>query len=169
MKSRSGFPPYPGSPALGSTRGTGFTLLEVLVAAIVGAIVVAAGMMAFVSASRMTRTKNLPGESEAAGYAQQTIEKYRNYIACDTAWFNATTCAPTAAMPTTAWTDDPLPLASTLPASSTSILKLGTAKRCFRVALGQPPNCVADASSPLACYDIEAQVCWDTDATCTCP
>ena len=142
----------------------GFTLLEALVAAIVGSIVVTAGMMAFVSASRITRTKNLPGKSEAASYAQQTIEKYRNYIACDTSWFTATTCAPTSSLPTV-WTPDPLPTdLSTV--GSGSILKLGTAKRCFKVS--QIPDCVPGLN-PIACYDVNAQVCWDDLTGCLCP
>ena len=124
-------------------------------------------MMAFVSASRMTRTKNLPGESEAASYAQQTIEKYRNYIACDSAWFydanNPGACAPTPALPTT-WTNDPLPDPSTV--GSGSILKLGTAKRCFMVM--HLPDCVPDATNPISCCDIDARVCWDDLTGCPC-
>ncbi|MBI3010979.1 MAG: prepilin-type N-terminal cleavage/methylation domain-containing protein [Candidatus Omnitrophica bacterium] len=140
-------------------RAAGFSLVEVLVASAVGAVVVGGSMMAFVAASRMMQTQNTPAFSEAAGYAQQTLEKYRNMIACDSPWFVAGTCLPSASLPTT-WTEDPLPLSGS--GGTESFLSTG-AKRCYRVT---SQDC--DGASGVGdCFAVEAQVCWN-GASCSC-
>ena len=82
----------------------GITLLEVLVAAVIATVVVGGAMTAFLSATKVSKVSS--EEAGSAAYAQQTIERFRNKIACrqstelatDT-WFDSA-CAP--AVPSTA-------------------------------------------------------------------
>ncbi len=74
---------------LSSQRGT--SLVEVLVGSLIGAVLVAGLMAAFLTALRITAVGQ--GNTEAAAFAQQTLERFRNMIACDLGWFDAT-CAP---------------------------------------------------------------------------
>ena len=139
----------------------GFTITEVLIASLIAAVVAGGTMMSFVTAARITRAKSNVGTAEASNYARETAEKYRNYIACDSPWFNATTCAPTGGLPTT-WQEDALPAPDPL-ANSESILIGGasrrfcvTAKDCDGGGVGGPGNC----------YAIQVKVCWGGSA---CP
>ncbi len=68
----------------------GFTLIEVVAAAVIGAVVAGGTLMAFVTAIRIhSRT----GATDVAFLLQQTLEKYRNHIACDDdLWFSTATC-----------------------------------------------------------------------------
>lgn len=67
-----------------------FTLIELVAAAVIGAVVAGGTLMAFVTAIRIhSRT----GATDVAFLLQQTLEKYRNHIACDDdLWFKTTTC-----------------------------------------------------------------------------
>ena len=143
---------------------TGFTLIEILAASILAAMVAGGTMSAFVTASRILQAKNAVGSAEASGYAQQTIEQLRNFIACDSPWFtNDAACTPSAALPT-AWQADPLPAAE---AGTRSILAT-TAKRCYRVL---PQNCDQpngiEASGSGNCFAVQVRVCWNGSA-CPC-
>ena len=88
---------------------------------------------------------------EASGYAEQTLERFRNMIACDTGgggeWFD-TTCAATA-LP--AGVADPLPIGSELPGGATRTHTVvpadcdgvGGVGDCFRVIVNvtwTPPS-----------------------------
>ncbi|MBI2495741.1 MAG: prepilin-type N-terminal cleavage/methylation domain-containing protein [Candidatus Omnitrophica bacterium] len=138
-------------------KAAGFSLVEVLVASVIGTVVVGGSMMAFVAASRMMQTQNTPAFAEAAGYAQQTLEKYRNMIACDSPWFNPATCAP---LPLNTWTEDSLPLPGS--GGTESFLSSGV-KRCYQVT---PQDC--DGTGGVGdCLKVEAQVCWN-GASCSC-
>ena len=88
------------------------TILESLMGAAIIGLVVAGTMAAFVTAIAIAR--NAIFATEGAAFAVQTVERFRNHIACDDAWFGAN-CGFAAAIP---WTADPLPggaLGSTLP------------------------------------------------------
>jgi hypothetical protein len=90
-------------------KGEGMTLFEIIVASVIGALVAGGTLMAFVTASRLSKIPTAPGPP----LAQQTIERFRNNIACDDPWFDPGTCqakvGPLPAMPL-AWTDDlPVP------------------------------------------------------------
>ena len=80
----------PQSPIRNGIRGV--TLAEVLVSAVVVAVLAGGTLLAFVSAVRISQ--RVPSTVEATSYAQQTLERYRNLIACDSAWFNPATCLP---------------------------------------------------------------------------
>ncbi|OGX41157.1 MAG: hypothetical protein A3C53_06335 [Omnitrophica WOR_2 bacterium RIFCSPHIGHO2_02_FULL_68_15] len=82
-----------------SRRTRGATLTEVLVASAIGAVLVAGLMATFLTALRIS--SHGQGNVEAASLAQQTLERFRNHIACDDSplaggWFDPTTCAAVA-------------------------------------------------------------------------
>ncbi len=108
-------------------------------------------MMAFVTAARISRAQSNPDMAEASGYAQQTVERFRNQVAADSTWL-LTNAGP-------AWHDDPLPP----PAGrgTESILKK-TPKRCYRVT--QETVVV-----PGDAYAVSAKVCWKDLTGCPCP
>jgi hypothetical protein len=88
-------------------------LLEVLAASVIGSLLAGGTLMAFVAAANIAKTASSGVE---AGYlAEETLEKFRNQIACDDVWFDPTTPECTvdaAALPTDQ--DDPLPSGSPL-------------------------------------------------------
>ena len=142
----------------------GFTLIEIIAAAAVAAVVAGGSMLALVAASRMMRQGDTPAIAEASGYAQQTIERFRNMIACDSSWFGPG-CAPRLNPPNadgmpTNWVEDQLPDRN--PANTESFLDLAaatpkTARRCYRVV---PRDCDADAAVG-DCFEIEMKVLWN--------
>ena len=82
----------------------GFTMLEVIVAAAIGALLAGGTMVAFMMTSKMSMDAS--NKSEAAYLTQQTMERFRNKVACDESrWFDAS-CKSTM---TGAWIDDPIP------------------------------------------------------------
>ena len=139
-------------------------MIEVLIAAAITAVIAGGALAAYVASSRMMGQQNSPASAEAAGFAQQTIERYRNMIACDSPWFNPATCTAGAGLPTT-WTSDALP--SSAAAGSESILQHTPApKRCYLV---QPlAACTAGAGTP-DCFQLQAKVCWGDYTQCPCP
>ena len=58
----------------------GFTLIEMLAAAVILAMLAGGTLMSFVTASRIASQNT--DRTEAGYLAQQTLEKYRNRIAC---------------------------------------------------------------------------------------
>ena len=73
-------------------RGT--SLIEVLVGSVIGAVLVAGLMAAFLTALRVSEHGG--GNTEAASLAQQTLERFRNEIACGPgSWFDVA-CNPSA-------------------------------------------------------------------------
>ena len=144
--------------AVMTRHAQGFTLAEVLVGSLIASIVAGGTMMALVTAARIANQSSSPEGAEANAYARETLEKFRNMIACDSPWFDPTTCAATAAMPTT-WQEDPLPPAGS--GGTLSILGPG-AKRCYQV---KSENC---AGAPGDCYVIQVQVCWRGTSACQC-
>lgn len=137
----------------------GLTLVEVLIASVIAAVAAAGTAAAFVAAARMTRAHSNPGTAEAAVYARDTAERFRDRVACDapTGWFTADAACTPAGLP--GWTSDPLPVA----AGTESILNNG-ARRCYRVT-SQDCDGVGGAGDCLA---MEVRVCWNGDFT-NCP
>lgn len=143
-------------------RANGFTLTEVLIAAVIGAVVAWGTASAFLAAARMMRAKNNSTLAEAASYAQQTLERNRNLIACGAPWFDPTTCAPT--LPT-GWQDDAFLEADDITpyaGGTESILNPPGAERRYCVT---PADCDL-ASGPGDCFKVEVRVCWNGTA---CP
>jgi len=132
----------------------GFTLVEVLVASVIASVVAGGTMMAFVTAARINSTQSNPEMTEASGYAQQTVERFRNLVANDATW-----SAWLVANADGVWHNDALPPPSGLPTDE-SILEKG-AKRCYRVT--QETVVV-----PGDAYAVSAKVCWK-ETGCLCP
>jgi prepilin-type N-terminal cleavage/methylation domain-containing protein len=135
----------------------GFTLVEVVVSSVIGAVVVGGTMAAFVAAGRMIRQSDTMAVAEATGFAEQTLERLRNMVACDSAWFQAP-CAPN---PPTGQVTDPLVTADGRPytGGTDSILQMGPVRRCYVVT----PACDGE------CFKVDVKVCWGDLTTCTCP
>ena len=66
------------------------TLIELTAAAVIGSLIAGATMMAFMTATKVSRQSSTQRDLMPA--AQETLEKYRNRIACDDPWFNPATC-----------------------------------------------------------------------------
>lgn len=88
----------------------GFNLVEIIAAAIIGALLAGGTMTAFVMTMKTSQAAS--AKSEATQLAQQTLERFRNEIACNNpAWFNPADCQP-GTLPSNA--ADPLPGTSVL-------------------------------------------------------
>jgi len=145
----------------GRRARAGFTLLEVLVAGVIMSVAAAGTMASLVAAARMVRQQNNTGTAEAAWYAQETAERFRNMMACDSAWFNPANCNPAGPMPV-GWTADPLPAPAGGPADQ-SILD-APARRCYRVT---PTDFGGAAGNDY--YRLDVRMCWNNDlVNCPC-
>ena len=114
-----------------SQQGT--SLAEVLVGSLIGAVLVAGLMAAFLTALRVSESGG--GNTEAASRAQQTLERFRNMVACDTGWFGGANCGAT---PPPADSADPLGGAlyggtRTYTVTSADCDGVGGAGDCFKV------------------------------------
>lgn len=89
-------------PALSAQRGT--SLVEVVVGSLIASVLVAGLMAAFLTALRISSVGG--GNVEASSLVQQTLERFRNRVACDDAWFNPVTCFASSLPP--ANSSDPL-------------------------------------------------------------
>jgi len=147
----------------GAQSEGGFTMVEVLVASVLASVVAGGTMMAFITAARISHEQSSPSIAEAGGYAQETVERFRNRVAASQAqdpafgdnWLTTTAGA--------GWTNDPLPP----PASggTESILGMGTgAKRCYRLTAAD-----CDGVPGNDCYALEVKVCWKDLTGCPCP
>ncbi len=117
----------------------GFSLIEVTVASVLGALVAGGTMLAFVTATRLSHGSS--DEALAADFAGQGLETYRNHVACDDGtWFASTTCA---AQTTTPESNVPLPA-----------LPSGT-----RTVTATPADC--DGDTVLGdCLQVVAKITW---------
>jgi prepilin-type N-terminal cleavage/methylation domain-containing protein len=146
----------------------GFTLIEVIAAGAIAAVIAGGSMLAYVAAARMMRQGDTPAIAEASGFAQQTIERFRNMIACNSNWFDPADCAPrpfppnAGGMPVT-WVEDPLPAWDASNTQSILNPANGTSRRCFQVV---SQSCDVDAALG-DCFRIDVQVCWNGGA-CPC-
>lgn len=135
----------------------GFTLIEVMMAGVISALVAGGTMAAFVTAARITRVQNNPSTTEAVGYARDTVDHLRNMVACDPGqWYAGAGCTP--ALPA-GWVAEPIGFGA---GGSESILN-GPTRRCYRA---QPADCdgVGGAGD---CVAVEVRVCWNDLANCT--
>ena len=140
-------------------RNEGFSLMEVIMASVIATVFTGGTMAAFVTAARITRAQGNTGTLEAAGYARETVERFRSMVACDSPWFDAA-CNPTGIPGPGVWVSDPLPVA----AGSESLLASGM-KRCYQVT---QQDCDEDLV-PGDCLAIETRVCWNNDfVNCPC-
>ena len=139
----------------------GMSLLEVLVASVIAAVVAGGTAVSFAAAARMMYAPGNSRTVEAIGYARETAERFRTRVACDGVWFAAdAACAPTAAL-TGAWTPDSLPA----PTPGVELLLATGARRCYQVT---PQDCDGDGDVG-DCLAIQVHVCWDNDfANCPC-
>ena len=136
----------------------GFTLVEVIIASLVVAVVAGGTMMAFIASANMTgpysmsRPQDLPTLAEANALAQQTIESLRN----DVEMVGATESPVLATKAASGlWYCAPLP------AGGTASQLTGAARR-YRVVLADCDG-VGGAGD---CYAVQSQVCWNQ--TCPC-
>ena len=127
----------------------GFTLIEVMVASAISAVVAGGTMMAFVTAARMVRAQNSPGMAEASGFAQQTLERLRNRVAADDTFFTAQ-AGPT-------WWDDPLPVPGAGTNSESILWEVPTSRK-YRVTA---EDCDGVVAGPPDCYAVAVKVCWN--------
>ena len=136
----------------------GVTLLEVLIASSIG-VVIAGGVMLALTTSKKVSMR-AAGVVEAAGFAQQTIERFRNKIACDDPnWFTAATCQAGAGLPTI-WTNDPADSAGDgLPNSPGPLSMIGQGgRRQYRVT---SLDCDGDGMSG-DCFQVDTKVTWSS-------
>ena len=134
----------------------GLTLVEVMTASVIGVLVAAGTAQAFLFATKVARQS--VATVEAAGYAAQTLERFRNRIACDDVWFNGSTACNFGGLmdpdlPTTL-RSDPLPSGS----SGSAFLNPNfTPVRQYRV---QPADCDGNTGTTGECYRVEVTVSW---------
>jgi len=131
------------------TSERGVTFLEILIASLITALVVSGTMMAYVTAVKISREAVFV--SEATAFAVQTMERFRNRMACDDAWLDPDTCGPGLGLPNV-WTADVLPggaQGSTLPGGA----------RVYKVTEG-PDDFDGDGVGDY--YRVMAKVSWVT-------
>jgi len=102
----------------------GVTLMEIVAAALIGALIAGGALMAFVMAAKVSRSSS--DTIEAASFAQQTLERFRNNIACDGTWFDSTTCTSGGGLPTALTFDPDDPASNGLPAGAPLLKFSGT-------------------------------------------
>ena len=132
------------------------TLIEVLAASVIGALLAAGTILALVMGVKLSRGSVMSGD--AAAYAAQTIERNRNHIACDDAWFGGD-CTYTE---TTAQQNDAL----ALPTDST-LKPLPDANRIREFQM-QPADCDGDGNQG-DCYRMRVHVHWDPPESMDAP
>ena len=143
-------------------------MIEVLIAGVMASVVAVGTAAAFVAAARMTRVRNNPTFAEASISAQQTVDRFRNQVACDavvngTAWYTAN-CLVDPALPDVWVSDDLL-----LPANGVTdslLNQFPNAKRCRKII--RLPNCNAGAGVS-DCIQVQTKVCWNDLTNCPCP
>ena len=131
----------------------GVTFIEVLVAAVIGSLLAGGTLLAFLLSAKLAR--DAVTMSEATDYATETVEKFRNQIACDDPWFND---SPDCNFQTV---DGNLPQASTpdlLPPDvpTSALLSFNNSDdRRYRV---QPADC--DGVAGNDCYLVTVTLTW---------
>ncbi len=131
-------------------------MVEVLVAAVIGSLLAGGTLMAFVLASKIS--KESLQQAEALSYAVETIERFRNRVACDDVWFDdaGVDCnfsGVDANLPV-AMTTDALP-GPTVPRTSALIGRGMSETRQYQV---QTNDC--DGVGGADCYTVNVVVNW---------
>ena len=129
----------------------GFTLIEILVAGVIGSVITSGIFAAYVAAARMMGGANSAEYVEAANFGQQTLERLRNEVAADSTWFTN--------QAGTGWQADPDLLVG---GGSRSIVNPPGATRMMCV-LAEDCDGVGGAGD---CYAVRVRVCWNGTA---CP
>ncbi len=152
----------------------GSTMVEVLVASIIGAVMAGGTVAAVVTAARMTRQSDSMASQEANGYAQHLLEELRNRVAADDTFFR---CAPAAAWINGNSSTTPvdtmqsgctgnMPQFLLPPNTSENSIQTrypGTVRRCYRIL---PAQC--DGVGPSTdCFRVNVQMCWG-GGSCPC-
>lgn len=132
------------------THERGMTLIEIVIAALVGVVIAGGTMLAFTTAQKTSGAA--VGSVEAADFAQQTLERFRNKIACDDPdWFNQADCAANDGGLPTVWTTD------SLPASTGAFSMIGQGgMRQYRLT---KVDCDGDGA-PGDCFQVESKITW---------
>ena len=128
----------------------GVTLIEVIAAAVIGSVIAGGTMVAFVTALNISQRASQATELDYL--AQQTMERFRNRIACDDTWFAAPGCTAAAIPPT----DDPIP-------ATAPIQKFPPTSRKFTMTPG--PDSPADTDTDPDYYIMQVRACAN-DPTC---
>jgi prepilin-type N-terminal cleavage/methylation domain-containing protein len=134
-----------------------FTLVEVLAASLIAAVVAGGTLMAFVTAARIVRRGSTIEHGEASLLASDLLEKIRNRVATSDydLWFSshASVTAPSS------WSEWISDADSQLPAGggARSILNARGAERKYLV---RPEDCDGDGLMG-DCYAVTVKVCWD--------
>jgi len=143
----------------------GFTLVEVIIASLVVAVVAGGTMMAFIASANMTgpysygtsRTQDLPTLAEANALVQQTVERLRNEVV------EPLSPSLLASQVGLGWqSDNP----AALPVGADTASKLAGVKRCYRVVWA---DCDGNGVAANDCYLVQTQVCWNNLTGCACP
>ncbi len=134
----------------------GMTLIEVLAASVIGALLAAGTILALVMGVKLSRASVT--SSDASAYAAQTIERNRNRIACDDAWFNSG-CTYAGPGPSVEQPDAPA-----LPTDS-SLEPLPDVNRRFTM---EPKDCDG-VDGPGDCYLMTVLLHWDPPESMDAP
>ncbi|OGX13803.1 MAG: hypothetical protein A3I71_06180 [Omnitrophica WOR_2 bacterium RIFCSPLOWO2_02_FULL_63_16] len=88
------------------------TLVEIVAALVISGVVTVGTLTALTTAVRLMNSVGVQVDPEADGLAQQTLERYRNRIACDDPWFEGGV-TPCVLLNNPTIGDDPLPSPTT--------------------------------------------------------
>ena len=131
------------------TRTTGFTLIEVLAASIVLALLAAGTLLAFLAATKISAQSHQ--NAEAAYLAQQTLERYRNQIACDSHDFDGVP------EPAEEWVDDDCNSVANFTKIDGGQPPPGYTQRDYQV---QAQDCTGDNVND--CFLVTATISWQS-------
>ncbi len=135
---------------LGDTEiGTGFTLMELIVGAVIATIIALGMMAAFVTSRKVS--VDATSTVEATAFAQQTLEALRTNVACDPPWFNSVNCNYSGPL---ALTPDSLPAAP--PSGTAESMLTYNATRTYQVT---PADCDGDGTLG-DCLLVKVNVDW---------
>lgn len=129
----------------------GVTLVEIVVASVLATLIVGGTMLAFLM-SAMLAQRHTPNQAEGVFYAQQTIDRFRNRMACDDPWFaGSANCS--FQTPLRDQRDDIKP-------DTSPLLRAPGGSRRYTV---QPVDLDRDGFTDY--YQMTVKVCWN-DASC---
>ena len=130
----------------------GMTLIEIIAATVVIAVVLLGTMTAFITAARIVGKENLFALAEANGLLRETADERRNGVYRGTSTVQG--------MVGSGWQ-----MVETI---NTPDLPHG--KRCLMVTdnANYDPSCAPNCACSGNCYEIKATVCWNNEPTCPC-
>jgi len=149
-----------------STTCRGFTFAETLIGSVIFAVLSWGIMSTYMSIARILIRQDTSDYAEAIGYASQTMEKYRNIIACAPLahadeWFDDN-CAENVGQLTGQWIIEPFPVTVLANGGTESIFQQPITRRLFCV---KAFDC--DGTAGVGdCYQMNVAVCWNDLTTC---